>query len=93
MISVRYPDLIPFIQDIPFGLIPIDLEEDGARTLLVKTTKEAVLAVKINKVFSIYFVSIEINQRQTYSLVSAFFDNEDEPLIIFRRSLKNRLTN
>jgi hypothetical protein len=54
------------------------------RTLLVlKMLKEALLAVQINKGFKMYIVPIHEGEKSTVGVISAFFDDPDEPLVVF----------
>jgi hypothetical protein len=64
------------------GLLPLWFYEDDIPKLVVKAPKEVILAAKINQGFNIYVVPVCIQTQNTMGLVSAFFDNEDEPLII-----------
>ncbi len=41
------------------------------------------LAAKVNRGFKVYVVPVTLASQETIGLVSAFFDDEDEPLVIF----------
>lgn len=84
MLTVEYPMLLPEIEAIPMGLIPIVLRKtDALPKLIVKASKETLLTAKINKGFKIYIAPIHIGSQQTYGLISAFYDTEDEPLMLY----------
>ena len=82
MITVLHPILLPIIQQMPIGVLPIVLEEEEFPILVVKAPKEYILAGKINASFKIYLAPVFIENNHTIGAISAFFDDEDEPLII-----------
>ncbi|WP_018986936.1 hypothetical protein [Methylophilus methylotrophus] len=75
-LTLNHPDLFRIVQMLPCGLIAFNHIKKP--TLVIKTSKEAILTAKINREFKIYLY-------QTTSacvLVSAFFDDSDSPLFI-----------
>jgi hypothetical protein len=88
MLSVIYPKILPLIEKVPIGLIPVWLSIDNVPKLVVKGPKEAILAAKLNKGFSIYVVPLNNNGSHTYGFISAFFDDDDEPLVIYTPMFK-----
>ncbi|MGX9727620.1 MAG: hypothetical protein ACTFAK_09980 [Candidatus Electronema sp. VV] len=82
MLTVLHPELLPLIYDIPVGLIPLWLKNGERPKLVIKTTKETILAAKINQGFRIYAAPIVVQGKNTLGFLSAFFDDEDEPLVI-----------
>lgn len=82
MITILHPESALMIRDIPGGLVPTDFKVKGNPTLLIKATKEHILTAKMKQGFSIYIVPVTINKTKTFGLVSAFFDDPDEPLTI-----------
>jgi hypothetical protein len=84
MLTVLYPALIPEIESIPMGIIPIVLRDPSEPPkLIIKASKETLLTAKINRGFKIYVIPVLIGDLQTFGLISAFYDTEDEPLIIY----------
>jgi hypothetical protein len=84
MLTIEYPALVPEIERLPMGIIPIVLRNPNfPPKLIVKASKETLLTAKINSGFKIYVVPVIIGAHKTFGLVSAFFDTEDEPLIIY----------
>lgn len=79
MISLLYPNIVPIIREMPGGILP--LNEDYL-ALIVKVPKEYILAAKLNGSLKIYLVPILIGNQETACLVTAFFDDEDEPLVV-----------
>ncbi len=82
MLTVLHPEIIPLVRDISIGLIPVHFKNDKYPTLVVKAPKEAILASKLNQGFKIYVVPVKLENNETLGLISAFFDDEDEPLTI-----------
>ncbi len=82
MLTLLHPSLMPLIQKIPCGILPLLLEDEEYPILIVKVPKEYILAAKIKANFKIYLVPVLIDNQQTFGLVTAFFDDEDEPLTI-----------
>ncbi|MDB5806223.1 MAG: hypothetical protein JWN73_3545 [Betaproteobacteria bacterium] len=70
------------VRDLPMGLMPCWFPGDSRPKLVVKASKEALLAAKINLGFKIYMVPLLILGVRTIGLVTAFFDDQDEPLVI-----------
>lgn len=91
MLSILHPEIIPIIQDYPIGLWPIFDVGDRPK-LIVKAMKEGLLAAKINRGFKIYVCPMTLAGRITIGLISAFFDDEDEPLTIRTALFNNDLT-
>lgn len=82
MLTILHPEVLSLVHDIPIGLLPLWFHEEDIPKLIVKAPKEVILAAKMNQGFSIYVVPVCVQMQNTMGLVSAFFDDEDEPLII-----------
>ena len=52
------------------------------RVLVVKSSKEILLAAKLRKELKVYLVSFSSQGEKTLGLVTAIFDDPDEPLFI-----------
>lgn len=91
MLSILHPEIIPIIQDYSSGLYPI-FGLGISPKLIIKTVKESILAAKINRGFKIYVCPITLAGVDTVSLISAFFDDEDEPLVISTALFDIKLT-
>ncbi len=83
MLTILHPQVIPYIEGLPIGLWPLSFKNEADPKLLIKTTKEMLLAAKVNEGFKVYVIPITLSGQETIGLVSAFFDVEDEPLVIF----------
>lgn len=82
MLTLLYPNLIPIIQEMPAGILSINVEDKACPMFIVKAPKEYILAAKINAGFKIYLAPVQIDNQRTFGFVTAFFDDEDEPLVI-----------
>ena len=82
MIKILYPELQPLVEEYPIGLRVVKTKIEELPLLIIKAPKEFLLAARINKGFKIYVVPLQIDDTETIGLMSAFFDNPDEPLCI-----------
>lgn len=82
MISILYPEIIGYIQTLGYGLLPVYLPKEGRFILIIKATKEHILAAGINNNFKIYPIKEDSDDAFYLGLVIGFFDDHDEPLII-----------
>lgn len=83
ILTILHPQVVPHVQGLPIGLWPLSFRNEADPKLLIKTTKEMVLAAKVNGGFKVYVIPITLSGQETIGLISAFFDVEDEPLVIF----------
>jgi hypothetical protein len=82
MLTVLHPEVLPLVEDLSIGLMPLSIPGGDRHVLIVKAVKEGILAAKVNQGFKIYVSPVSIMGTETIGLVSAFFDDEDEPLTI-----------
>ncbi|MDD2723038.1 MAG: hypothetical protein PHH59_03320 [Methylovulum sp.] len=82
MLTLQYPSLMLIIQQMPVGILPLLLKDEECPIFIVKAPKEYILAAKINASLKIYLVPVIVDNQKTFGLVTAFFDDEDEPLVI-----------
>ena len=80
MLTFDYPEIVHQIAVLPGGLIPI--WPDGKLALAIKVSKEALLTTRLNGGFSVYVVPIPAADGITFGIVTAMFDDADEPLTI-----------
>jgi len=83
MLTVLYPQIASYIERLSIGLWPLLFRNEPDPRLLIKTTKEMLLTARVKRGFKVYVVSINLSGQDTICLISAFFDDEDEPLVIF----------
>ena len=75
------PGVLDLLDDFPVGVLPVR-RVDSRMTLIVKATKEYALAAKLRNGFSFYLVPLQITGVSTYGLLTAFWDDHDQPLVI-----------
>ena len=80
MLALSHPEIAQELLLFPGGLIPI--RPDGKLSLAIKASKEALLAVQQQRGFSVYVVPISAKDGEAISIVTAFFDDADEPLVV-----------
>ena len=79
-LSVTNPEIFELLRDFPSGLWPTRLSDRFI--LIVKAPREMALAAKLRRAFHIYLVPLSAVDVPTHGLLTAFFDDHDEPLII-----------
>ncbi|MGF6348125.1 hypothetical protein [Variovorax sp. W2I14] len=67
----------------PFGLTVVELPRDTRPLLLLKLTQQLLLTARMNRGFKIYVVPLDTPAGPTVGLMSAFFEDHDEPLTIW----------
>jgi hypothetical protein len=80
MLTLTHPEIAQELLAFPVGLMPI--RPDGKLSLAIKASKEALLAIQEQRGFSVYVVPIPAKDGEAISLVTAFFDDADEPLVV-----------
>ena len=83
MLTVLYPELLSAIARDHVGLSVHWVEGRDDHILVIKAPKEYILTAKVNRGFRIYLVPIESDGITTLALMTAFFDDADEPLYLF----------
>ena len=80
MLSVLHPEVLSYFRDFNYGLMPIFITKENKFCLIVKATKEMILTAKINNQFKVYHIKDSMGDGFCLGLISAFFDDHDEPL-------------
>ncbi len=82
MLTLTCPEVLTELSDASCGIFPIRYETSGDLILIIKCTKEVILTAKIRKGFKFYLLPVNLNRFRTYAIVTAFFDDSDEPLVL-----------
>lgn len=82
MLTLKYPKLMPLIYGYPGGLLPVRHPETDKLLLVIKAPKEYILAAQLKGGLSFYLAPLMSTSGMTVALATAFFDDDDEPLII-----------
>jgi hypothetical protein len=70
------------LENLKFGLLPMRNAASSRMILIAKTTREMAATAKLRKCFRFYVVPLSAGDVDTIGLISAFFDDHDEPLCI-----------
>ena len=68
--------------DFKSGLLPAREAGSSRMILIAKTMREIAATARLRKFFRFYLVPLRAGDVDTLSLVSAFFDDDDEPLVV-----------
>jgi hypothetical protein len=82
MLTITHPELMAEATAFPAGLRALRIGGVQRPILLVKGTKEMLLTARVNRGFKLYVVPSTIDESSTVGLITAFFDDGDEPLIL-----------
>jgi hypothetical protein len=66
----------------PTAFNPSKLQAEGRFSLLIKATKEAILAARLNQHIKIYLVPDEGTTSGCLGFITAFFDDHDDPIVL-----------
>ena len=80
--SVTYPEILRRLVDFPCGLLPMRYVGSSRLILIVKILREFAATAQLRKSFRFYLVPLRAGDVRTFGLISAFFDDDDEPLTI-----------
>ena len=80
--SVTSPAVSQTPADFKGGLLPTRDAASSRMILIVKTMREIAATARSRRFFRFYLVPIRAGDVDTFGLISAFFDDHDEPLII-----------
>jgi hypothetical protein len=86
-LTIKHPEIVPQLKDFGFGIWVA--KKDQKYFLIIKATKEIILTAKVNQGFHFYLAPVEVDSKSTFTLITAFFDDDDEPLIIMTPLLAN----
>lgn len=82
MLSLQIPAVMQMVGKLTIGLAAFEVENDPLPKLIVKSSKETILAARMNQGFAIYLIPYQLAKRPaTLGFLAAFFDDEDEPIV------------
>jgi len=82
MLSLKYPEILPHLQLLDYGLQPVRIKTEDRISLIIKATKEVILTARNKNKFKVYLVKEQTDSSCSLGLVTAFFDDHDEPLVV-----------
>ena len=81
-LTITNPEIVHSLVDMPIGLLPILRVVNSRNTLIVKASREAAQIARLRGEFRFYLVPVDTGSAATCGLVTAFLDDNDEPLVI-----------
>ena len=90
--SVTYPTVPQTLVDFEGGLLPTRDAASSRMILIAKTMREIAATARLRRFFRFYLIPLRAGDVDTFGLISAFFDDHDEPLIIRTPLFDDELT-
>ena len=81
-LTITDPGVLGFLVDFPVGLWPFRRRGNSETILIVKASPEVAQTARLRGGFRFYLVPICSGEAATYGLLTAFFDDQDEPLVL-----------
>lgn len=82
MLSIEHPSLLYILRHFKYGLMPVFYGPVSTGALVLKLPKEAILAAQLNNEVKVYLLSDGQGPASHLGVVTAFLEDEDEPLMI-----------
>ena len=82
MITLMNPALVRELSQYPGGLFPAQILGGQSDVLAIKCPKEMILAAKMLRQIKFYLIPLDADGVHTHGILTAFFDDFDEPLVI-----------
>jgi len=82
MFSLDHPEILTHLGKLIYGFQPVQFP-DGRYCLIIKAGKEFILTARLNEGFKIYLVPDMATSGRSLGFMTAFFDDADEPLVLF----------
>ena len=83
MISIEHPSIQEAVANLGYGLLPVHFTCTDKFALIVKAPKEAILTARLNQSMKLYLVPDGSRESYLRGIITAFFDDHDEPLVLF----------
>jgi hypothetical protein len=81
MLTILHPEIMRDLKDFYAGIWPRHMS-DGSMVLIIKCTKEGILAAKMTGGIRLYVVPAPIGAYRSAGVITAFLDDDDEPLTV-----------
>lgn len=82
MFTLEFPSILTHLRPLGYGLQPVRITADDRFILIIKATKEAILTARLNQQIKIYLIPDISKQGGSLGLITAFFDDQDEPITL-----------
>jgi hypothetical protein len=83
MFTMLYPEIAEDVLRLPGGVHGFRIEGQSVPFLIVKMLHQYLLTAKMNRGFKVYVVPLNVSGIVTVGLMTAFFDDPDNPLTIW----------
>lgn len=81
------PEVVPLLKHLPLGLHPMRIGDKCV--LVVKAPKEVILTARVKKGFSFFVAPVSVAGVESFTLITAFYDDDFEPITIISPFLKD----
>ena len=82
MLAITNPEVVRALADVPGGLAPMYKADVRRMALIVKSMREIAVTAYVRGFCRVYLIPFRVGDVNTCGLVTAFFDDRDEPLTI-----------
>ena len=82
MLTITNPEVVRALADVPGGLNPMYKADARRMTLIVKSMREIAVTAYVRRFCRLYLIPLRVGDVDTCGLVTAFFDDHDQPLTI-----------
>jgi hypothetical protein len=83
MFTLAFPSILSHhLRQLEYGLQPVRVPPDDRFVLIIKMSKEAILTARLNQQIKIYLIPDISTQGGLLGLITAFFDDHDEPMTL-----------
>lgn len=83
MFTMLYPEIAEDVLRLPGGVHGFHIEGESAPFFIIKMLHQYLLTAKMNSGFKVYVVPLNVSGIVTVGLMTAFFDDPDNPLTIW----------
>ena len=83
-LSIDHQELLQKATAFPIGINCVRAKGENVYRIILKITIDFAITLKNNREFKIYVVPISLEKKSLLGLMCAFFDDKDEPLVIWR---------
>lgn len=91
-LTITNPEVLDSLVDMPVGLLPNLRVGYSRKILVVKASREVAQTARLRGEFRCYLVPVDTSGVATCGLVTAFFDDKDNPLVIQTPLLDDEIT-
>ncbi|WP_215407518.1 hypothetical protein [Janthinobacterium sp. JC611] len=83
MFTILYPEIVDEVLSMPGGIHGFQMKDEPVPFFIVKMLHQYLLTAKMNSGFKVYVIPLKVSGMATVGLMTAFFDDPDNPLTIW----------